>query len=272
MNLVPIGRFSKMTRLSVKALRLYAENGLLPPAHVDPSSGYRYYDLAQANRAEAVRILRSVDMPLDEILEVLDADDPELVHKRLLVHRDRLMERLEAQESMLAYLESLIRRKDGIMPYDVQVMEAEPQLVAAVKVHTNLSRIGDDIAKGFGSVVRVLGQEGISPSGAPLIVYHDVIDEETDGDIEICVPTATQIAGDSDVYGRTLEGGTVATTVHHGPYQEIAPAYHTLTGWVSQHGHAMAGPPREVYLNDPQMVPPEELLTRVEFPIDPDTD
>jgi len=40
-GLVPIGRFSKMTRLSVKALRLYDENGLLPPAHVDPSSGYR---------------------------------------------------------------------------------------------------------------------------------------------------------------------------------------------------------------------------------------
>ena len=37
-NVVPIGRFSKMTRLSAKALRLYDEIGLLPPAHVDPSS------------------------------------------------------------------------------------------------------------------------------------------------------------------------------------------------------------------------------------------
>ena len=82
MNLVPIGRFSKMTRLSVKALRLYDEIGLLNPARVDPSSGYRYYELGQANRAEAVRILRSVDMPLDEIRAVLDEDDPELVHEQ----------------------------------------------------------------------------------------------------------------------------------------------------------------------------------------------
>jgi DNA-binding transcriptional MerR regulator len=79
-NLVPIGRFSKMTRLSVKALRLYDEIGLLPPAYVDPSSGYRYYDLGQANRAEAVRILRMVEMPLDEIRAILEIDDPELVH------------------------------------------------------------------------------------------------------------------------------------------------------------------------------------------------
>ena len=81
MNVVPIGRFSKMTRPSVKALRLYDEIGLLPPAHVDPSSGYRYYELGQANRAEAVRILRSVAMPLDEIRAVLETDDPALVHK-----------------------------------------------------------------------------------------------------------------------------------------------------------------------------------------------
>ena len=257
MNLVPIGRFSKMTRLSVKALRLYDENGLLPPAHVDPSSGYRYYALGQANVAEAVRTLRSVDMPLDEIRTILETDDPELVHKQLVVHRERLAERLTA----------LIQRKEGIMPYDVQVTEETPQLVAATKIHTNLRRVGNDIGTGFGFLMQALGLEGVAPSGPPLIVYHDVIDEETDGDIEICVPVGGAISGDANVYGRELEGGTMATTVHRGPYQEIAGAYHTLTGWISEHGHEIAGPPREIYLNDPQTVAAEELLTRVEFPI-----
>lgn len=266
-NLVPIGRFSKMTRLSVKALRLYAENGLLPPDHIDPSSGYRYYSLGQANRAEAVRILRSVDMPLDEIRAILETDDPEQAHKQLAVHRERLAERLAAQERMLAYLESLIQRKEGVMPYDVQIMEESPQLVAATRVRTGLGRIGNDIGTGFGALVRVLAREGVTPSGSPLIIYHDVIDEVTDGDIEICVPVDTTISGHSEVYGRELEGGAMATTVHHGPYEQISPAYHTLTGWVSEHGHEIAGPPREIYLNDPQTVPPQELLTRVEFPI-----
>ena len=70
-NLLPIGRFSKATRLSVKALRHYDELGLLRPAFVDPSSGYRYYRPAQANQAEAIRILRSLEMPLEEIRAVL---------------------------------------------------------------------------------------------------------------------------------------------------------------------------------------------------------
>ena len=267
MILVPIGRFSKMTRLSVKALRLYDEIGLLAPARVDPSSGYRYYELGQANRAEAVRILRSVDMPLDEIRAVLDEDDSELVHKRLLVHRDRLADRLATQERTLAYLETLIQRKEGIMPYDVEVTEVAPQLVAATTVHTNLSRIGDDIGAGFGTLMMGMGRAGVAPSGMPLIVYPDIIDDETGGALEICVPIAVDFAGDGDVYARELEGGTMATTVHHGPYEQIAAAYHTLTGWVSEHGHEIAGPSRETYLNDTQVVAPDELLTRVVFPI-----
>ena len=68
MNLIPIGRFSRMTRLSVKALRLYDEIGLLPPAQRRPVFRIQYYDLGQANRAAAARILRVVEIPLDEIL------------------------------------------------------------------------------------------------------------------------------------------------------------------------------------------------------------
>jgi effector-binding domain-containing protein len=119
--------------------------------------------------------------------------------------------------------------------------------------------------------MHALSRQVATPAGPPLIVYHDVIDEETDGDIEICVPVVGTVPGDSNVYGRELEGGTMATTVHRGPYEEIAPAYHTVTGWISEHGHEMAGPPREIYLNDPQTVPPAELLTRVEFPIRSET-
>jgi effector-binding domain-containing protein len=64
----------------------------------------------------------------------------------------------------------------------------------------------------------------------------------------------------------------MASTVHYGPYEEIAPAYHTLTGWISEHGHEIAGPPREIYLNDPHMVATEEIATQVEFPIRPESD
>ena len=80
-NLIPIGRFSRVSRLSIKALRYYADAGLLEPAWVDPSSGYRYYTYAQATQAEVIRVLRSLEMPLDEIGEVLAAGDDGVVAK-----------------------------------------------------------------------------------------------------------------------------------------------------------------------------------------------
>jgi effector-binding domain-containing protein len=96
----------------------------------------------------------------------------------------------------------------------------------------------------------------------------DVIDEETDGDVEICVPLAEPFEGTNAVMGRDVGAVTAATTVHRGPYGEIGPAYHTLTGWIQEHGHEIAGPPREVYLTDPQETPDEaDYLTEVVFPI-----
>lgn len=264
---IPIGQFSKMTRLSVKALRLYDENGLLAPAHIDPSTGYRYYEPGQAGRAEVVKILRAVGMPLDEIKAIVETNNPDLAHKRLLAHRQRLGEQLAAQERALDYLEKLIQREEGIMTYDIQIMEATSQKIAATRLHTSLRQVGSDIGAGFGSLMTALGREGVTPAGSPLIVYHDVIDEETGGDIEMCVPVARAFTGDTNVYERDLEGGTMASTIHRGPYQEIASAYHALTEWISQNGHEIAGPPREIYLNDPQVVPADQLLTRIEFPV-----
>ena len=86
-------------------------------------------------------------------------------------------------------------------------------------------------------------------------------------DVEICVPIAGGILGDHAVYARELEGGAMATSVHKGPYQEIAPAYHAVTSWIAQCGHDIAGPAREICLNDPQIVALGELRTRIEFPI-----
>jgi serine/threonine protein phosphatase PrpC len=74
MDLLTIGAFSALTRLSPKALRLYAELGLLPPAHVEPATGYRFYSPAQLERARLVAWLRRLGMPLALIRTVCDLD------------------------------------------------------------------------------------------------------------------------------------------------------------------------------------------------------
>ena len=78
---------------------------------------------------------------------------------------------------------------------------------------------------------------------------------------------AAPFAGSGQVYGTELAGGPAAVTLHHGPYAEIGPAYHTISGWVQDHGHELNGGPREVYLNTPDQVSEADLQTEVQWPI-----
>ncbi|CAL9339249.1 MerR family transcriptional regulator [Streptomyces sp. enrichment culture] len=74
MGLLTIGAFAKASRLSPKALRLYDELGLLPPARVDPVTGYRLYAPEQVDRARLVAWLRRLGMPLVRIRHVCSLD------------------------------------------------------------------------------------------------------------------------------------------------------------------------------------------------------
>ena len=265
-NLVPIGRFSKATRLSVKALRHYDELGLLVPAVIDPSSGYRYYTYAQANRAEAIRVLRSLDMPLEDVREALAADDPVVAAKVLDRHRTRLEEELGRHERMLVFLQRLIERKEGVMPYEVQIKEEPELLVASITRYASAATIGKEVQEGLLALWQAVGPTGFG-RGMPGVVYYDVVDELTDGTIELFMPVARPFDTPEGIEVKTLPAMTVASTIHRGPYAECAPAYHSLTGWIQEHGHDIAGPPRELYLNDPREVGEDEALTEIQFPI-----
>jgi DNA-binding transcriptional MerR regulator len=70
-GLLPIGQFAQACGLTVIALRHYDATGVLPPATVDPSSGYRYYARDQVPTAQLVRLLRQVDVPVDELPKLL---------------------------------------------------------------------------------------------------------------------------------------------------------------------------------------------------------
>ena len=75
-DLLPIGRFARLTGLTIGALRHYDEAGVLEPADVDPATGYRRYRRDQVATARAVAALRDLELSLPAIRALLDADDP----------------------------------------------------------------------------------------------------------------------------------------------------------------------------------------------------
>jgi DNA-binding transcriptional MerR regulator len=95
-ELMTIGRFAQLSGLSIGTLRHYDEVCLLVPAEVDPESGYRRYRRDQLRRTWLIKVLRWLDLPIEEIRQVID--DETTATEVLARHRRRL----ERKQSLLA--------------------------------------------------------------------------------------------------------------------------------------------------------------------------
>ncbi|GAU68698.1 regulatory protein [Streptomyces sp. NBRC 110611] len=110
-ELLTIGAFARASRLSPKALRLYDELGLLPPAHVDPVNGYRHYAPAQLERARLVAWLRRLGMPLARIREVCELT-PFAAAEAVAAYWAQVEADTAARRDLAAFLVDQLQRKD----------------------------------------------------------------------------------------------------------------------------------------------------------------
>jgi effector-binding domain-containing protein len=154
-----------------------------------------------------------------------------------------------------------------MVTYDVRVKEIPAQQVAALRAHTSMITIGEDVERGTAQVLAALERAGTRLAAPIFMVFHGPIDDVTGGEIEICAPVAAPFAGIGEVYGTFVSGGWVAATVHEGSYDEVSPAYAAILTWMDEEGLQPTGEPREYYLNDPGSTKPEDLLTEIVFPV-----
>lgn len=252
-GLMPIGAFARLCRLTVKAVRHYDAEGLLPPAVVDPHSGYRHYRADQVPVATSIAVLRGLDVPLAIVREVLDAPDADSVALVLAAQRDRWAAELSRREEILRSLDALLRRPAAVR-YDVTIGPRAPTRLRGLTGTVRAAVIDADVGDLCRSALRA------GAGRAPLVaVYPLDLDEEM-----------TVTVGIPDAEGTTeLPGGPWATTLHVGPYTELPLAYTALLEHVGAHGHRAAGPVTETYLADPATVAPRELVTRLAVALGP---
>ncbi|WP_433615236.1 MerR family transcriptional regulator [Dactylosporangium sp. CA-139114] len=114
MELLTIGAFARAARLTPKALRLYDEVGLLPPAAVDPESGYRFYDPEQLAHARLIARLRRIGMPLADIRTVCDLE-PGAAAKAVAAYWQRVTADTATRAHHVARLVEHLSQKGGTM-------------------------------------------------------------------------------------------------------------------------------------------------------------
>jgi DNA-binding transcriptional MerR regulator len=182
-----IGEFSSRSRLSAKALRLYDELGLLPPARVDEKSGYRLYESGQLKQARLIAALRQLQVPLAEIKAILLLEPIQAAER---IHE--VWAATEAghatRRALAAYLiDELSGKRCDV--YEVATREMPDRSLLCVKRNV----AGMDQAWAFGKEFIALLRHYQLPqiqgrTGAFFCIYWGEVSEDSDGPMEWCRP------------------------------------------------------------------------------------
>ncbi len=262
--MLKIGDFSRLCQVPVSALRYYADLGLLPPAWVDPGTGYRYYAVAQLPRLQRILALRDLGLSLEQIGAVLrEGLSAEEIRGMLRLRRAELQARIEEEQARLARVEVRLRQieQEGTMSgYDVVLKEVPPQLVAGIRSviphYGAISALFDELY----AYLREHGADGMSVG-----IDHNEGYKERDPDMEAVAYLQAPVPEGGRVKVYTLPGCTVASTIHKGPYENFGQAYAALLAWVEGSGYQIVGPCRELYLH--MGATPAEHVSEIQVPV-----
>ena len=265
--MLSIGEFSRATALTVKMLRRYHERGLLVPTHVDPSSGYRYYDEVLIERADIIKALRGLEFSLGDIDEILrDCSDDADALGFIKSHRRDIAARLAHLQSIANALDSVIRTQTEArtvtnQDFTIEEKTIEPQLIAGIRMTGAFDECG-------GAFKRLGRAFGFGLAGKPGMLVYDEEYKERDADFEPFFPVKRSKDVGDGIEVRQLEGGHALCLVHRGPYDRISAVYGRLFAELHRRELTARAPTREVYLKGPGMLfrgNPSNYLTEVQI-------
>ncbi len=267
-DLMTIGQFAKASRLSLKALRLYERKFLLEPHQVDEHTGYRYYDEGQLERARMILLLRSIDMPLDEIKEVLAA--PKATSSNLVEHYwGKVESRMQHGRRVVDHIHRILNGEEKRMPYTVDQKELADTRVISICDEVSIVDLISYIDRSIVSLRSFAEETGLEVTARPMGIYHGEVNEDSNGPVAICLPVEGEAKPTEAITIRTLKGRPVAytyTTVEQARFPEILQAYDAVHDWIRQSGHQISESPREIYLATEEDVSQYESFIEITWP------
>jgi DNA-binding transcriptional MerR regulator len=242
-----IGEFAARTRLSAKALRLYDRLDLLPPAHVDPQTGYRVYDEDQIPAARLIALLRRLDMPLATIRDVVGAE-PHDAASLVAAYWADVTAHVAERQDLVTYLQARLKGAPPNM-YDIETRTIPRRDVVSITAHVHLGRSAAFFDDAFARL-RASGPGLPGIAGAPYLVFYGEVSEDSDGPLELCRPVDDP---SSDLPHRVEpehEEAFVRLTMAEMGWPAMLPASDALEEWLVEHGRRPAGPLRQVLIAD----------------------
>ncbi|MDD3137333.1 MAG: GyrI-like domain-containing protein [Methanoregula sp.] len=268
---IPIGRFSAITRLSIKALRYYDEKGLLVPEEKDPVTGFRYYTTPQIERGVNIMTLVSLGFSLDDVRQLLaametgDTAEFEKIRACQLARTTREIERLKNTVSLLARC-----RTDELIPLTLTepvIKTIEPVRVVSKSGKGPIAEIIHRLSREILDAIQSPeNQRNLVKITGPFMTIYPTDDHDVNNIlIERAIPISGRIfVSDPDMEIKFLKETRVISLVHKGMYESLHVAYARLLARAAEQGIEPAAPFREIYLNNPVETSPENYMTEIQ--------
>jgi Predicted transcriptional regulators len=263
-----IGDFSRISRLSIKTLRFYHENGLLEPCYIDHESGYRYYTEKELETTRIIKRLKDLGFSLREIRQIIDScqDDSELINY-LAAKYQEITENIEKYQTIqeeLAFHIRQIREKGEVkemhpdLNQEIVIKKIPDRFIASIRFKGSYSEITKYLGELYKHCTRYA-------AGLPMALYYDEGFKEEDADIEVGLPVKKAFDIDG-IHSRILKGGEALSVIHRGAYETLGESYKVVIDYINTKHMKMYTPCQEIYLKGPGIIlprNPKKFITEI---------
>lgn len=124
---ISINQVEQLTGVSKRNIRFYEKEGLLIPER-NTLNGYRTYGESDVQRVKVIKMLRMLDMPIEEIKRILDGKIS--LEEAILEHQNRLEEKMQEVQIAIQFCSHLKTQEIQTLNVD-QCLEKMEQTGAA---------------------------------------------------------------------------------------------------------------------------------------------
>lgn len=263
--MLKIGDFSKLSHLTVKALRLYEKEGLLIPESTDEWTGYRFYETSQLEAAAKIKAYRQLGLSIDEIRDIMSGADV----KAVLSGKARALKaEKKSIDVRLSIISHILEDKD--MKYQVTEKNIASATVyyaeATLKMYSDIMQFIPMCAQ------KCLELNPGMKCAEPHYEFCEYLDGEyRETDVRIRHNEAVQNFGKESnfIKFRRIPETKVLSTFHKGGYDSIGEAYAYIIKYAEENGYRVTAPARECYIDGIwNKETPDEWLTEIQLPVE----
>ena len=241
--MLKIGTFARRASVSIKTLRFYDRAGVFRPVHVNPGSGYRYYDVSQLDTLRELRLLRELGLSIADLRCWVDSQEHEARLALLQNLRAQVQQRLTREQARLRDLDRWIAL--GSVHRLPTVRSIPP--IAALTLREKVRQPSPAAYRMFEALERKAARQSARAVRQPFLLVHSGGYRDKNLEIEACVPVLAEAL--TALGGRIVDGAARAASLEFsGDYNRAPASYIAIEKWIGSRGARAIGPLRETYL------------------------